>query len=264
MIIAHVGCRLSQKIRMDIHRFHNTAQHQKKLNIFMGGFSRVQKVDPVVGDQRPVVVLAGTVDPRKRLLVEKAGHTVAARHLFQGLHDHLVVIHRQIRLIVDGSQLMLSRGDLVVLSLGSDAQLPQLLVHLFHVSADSLPDSSEIMIFQLLTLGRHGPEQGTPCIDQIFPLQILGPVNEEILLLRPHGGNHPFGCGIAEQPQDPQRLCVNGLHGAQQRGFLIQGLAGVGRGDTQGHSQGIFPEKRRGCAVPHGIASCLESGSQAS
>ena len=153
-----------------------------------------------------------------------------------------------------------------MLGLGGHAQLPQLLVHLVHVGADALADHAEVVVLQLLALGRHRAEQGPAGVDQILALHVLGPVHQEILLLRSHGGGHALGRGVAEQPQDSQGLLVDRLHGAQQRGFLVQRLALVGAeggGDTKGHADGVLPQKRGGGAVPGRVASGLKGGPQA-
>ncbi len=145
------------------------------------------------------------------------------------------MVHGQVRLGVDRGQLVLGRGHLVVLGLGGDAQLPKLLIDLVHIRADPLPDRAEVMIVHLLSLGRHGAEQGTAGIDQILALQVLLPVHQEILLLRAYGGGHLLRGGVPKKPQDPQRLLVDRLHGTQQRGLFVQRLAGVGTeggGDT--------------------------------
>ena len=66
---------------MIIHRGQDTAEHQKELNVLMGRLSRIQQVNAVIGNQRPVVVLAGTVDAVKGFLVEQALQSVTAGHL---------------------------------------------------------------------------------------------------------------------------------------------------------------------------------------
>ena len=258
LVVAHVGGGLPQQIRVLVHRLQNAGQHQQKLNVFMGRFAGVQQVDAVVGNQGPVVVLAGAVDAGEGLFMEQAGHAVTAGYLFQRLHNNLIVVRRQVGLVVNRGQLMLGGSRLVVLGLGGHSQLPKFLIDFFHIRAHPLPDGSEIVIVQFLAFGRHGAEQGAARIDQVFSLHIFFPVHQEILLFRSYGRNHPLGPGVAEQAQNPQRLHVDGLHGTQQRRLLVQRLAGVGaegRRDAQGHAQGVFPQKCRRRAVPGRIAS---------
>ena len=206
-------------------------------------------------------MLSGTIDSGKGLLVKQTGHSVAACHLFHGLHRHLIMIHSQVCLLVNRSQLMLCRRCLVVLRLCCHAQLPQLYIQIPHIGADSLPDSPKIMVIQLLSLGRHSPEQSSSCINQILSLEILIPVYHKVFLLRSYRRNNPLGCRISEETKNPKSLLVNGLHGTQKRCLLIQRLATVGAecgGNTESHSAGILSQKCRGGAVPGRISPCLK------
>ncbi len=68
------------------------------------------------------------------------------------------------------------------------------------------------MIVHLLPLGRHRPEQGAACIDQIFSLQVFLTVYQEILLLRPHAGHDAVHCEITEQMENTLCLPVDRFH----------------------------------------------------
>lgn len=89
-----------------------------------------------------------------------------------------------------------------MLGLGWDAHFPEFLVDLSHVTADSLTEGSEVMIVKLLSLRRHGTEQGTAGIDQVFSLQIFITVNQEILLLGADGGYYLAGCSVSKKPKE--------------------------------------------------------------
>ena len=269
VVISHVGRRFPQQGRVAVHCLQHTGQHQKELYVLMGRLARIEKVDAVVSGQGPVVVLSGAVHSREGLLVEQALEAVLVSHLFQGLHNQLVVVHRHVAFRVDGSQLMLSGSHLVVLGLGRYAQLPQLLVHIIHKVRDPLPDHAEIVIVQLLALGRHGAKEGPAGKNQILALQIFLPIHQEILLLRAHGGGHPVGGRVPEQAQQAQSLLIDRLHGTQKRRLLIQSLALVraeGRRDIEdrpGAVRALLYKGRRG-AVPGRIASGLKGGAQSS
>ena len=161
---------------------------------------------------------------------------------------------------------MLGGGHLVVLGGGRDAQLPQLHVQVLHKGAHPLPYDAEVLVIQLLPFGGRGTEQGPPGVDQVPTLQVLLPVHQEILLLRPYGGGHLVGLGVSEQPQDAQGLGVDGLHGAQQGSLFVQCLAGVGDkdgGDAQDGAAGHLLHKGGGCHVPGGVAPGVVGGPQA-
>ena len=59
-------------------------------------------------------------------------------------------------------------GHFVVLGLGGHAQLPQLFVQFLHESGDFGADDAEVMLFELLTLGRGSAEQGAAGQDQVL------------------------------------------------------------------------------------------------
>ena len=140
----------------------------------------------------------------------------------------MVVIHRDIRLVVNGRDLVLGRSHLVVLRLRRHTQFPQLFVDVLHIGSDPLTDGPEIVVIQLLALGRHRPKQCTPRIDQILPLQKLLLIHQEIFLFRSHRWCHLLGSGVAEQTDQTQCLTIDRFHGAQQRRLLIQSLPRVG------------------------------------
>ena len=98
---------------MSIHCFQNTGQHQKELHVLMGRLARVQKIDAVIRGQGPVIVLSGTIHSRKGLLMQQTLKAMLVGHLFQGLHNQLIVVHSHVALRVDGRQLVLSRSHLV-------------------------------------------------------------------------------------------------------------------------------------------------------
>ena len=89
---------------------------------------------------------------------------------------------------VDGGQLVLGGGGLVVLGLGHDAELPQLLVQLLHELLHPGLDGAEVVVVQLLALGGPGAEEGAAGVDQVLAPLVDVLVDEEILLLRADGG----------------------------------------------------------------------------
>ena len=96
--------------------------------------------------------------------------------------------------------------DLVMLRLGQNAELPQLLVQILHERGDARLECAEIMIVQLLTLGRLAAEEGAAGVDEI-----LAPVIERLRSMRKYSCSGPtvvrtaFDVVVAEQLQDTQR-----------------------------------------------------------
>ena len=102
--------------------------------------------------------------------MQQADETVALGDLLHRLHDELVLIVGGVGVAVDGSHLVLTGGDLVVLGLGEHAELPQLLVQLLHVSAHARTEGAEVVVVQLLTLGRLCAEERAAAQLQIHTL----------------------------------------------------------------------------------------------
>ena len=117
VVIARYRRGLPEKTGMLVHRFQDASQHQKKLDILVGCLSRIHHIDAVIRGQRPVIVLAGTVDSREGLLCQKAGEALVGRGPLHGLHHHLVMVAGDIGLLIYLRQLVLCRSHLVVLCL---------------------------------------------------------------------------------------------------------------------------------------------------
>ena len=47
---------------MCVYSLEDTGQDEKELNVLMRCLARIQKVDPVICSQGPVIVLTGTID----------------------------------------------------------------------------------------------------------------------------------------------------------------------------------------------------------
>ena len=194
--------------------------------------------------------------------MEEAHQAVAVRHLLHHLHGDLVVVAGGVGIGVDGGHLVLGGGHLVMLGLGEDAQRPQCLVQVLHIGGHTGLDGAEVVVLQLLAPGGLGAEQGPAGHLQILALPEELLVDEEILLLRAHLGGDPLGLGVAEEPQDADGLTADLVHGPQQGGLLIQGVAGVGAEDG-GDAEGVLLDKGEGGGVPGGVAPGLEGGPQA-
>ena len=184
------------------------------------------------------------------------------RDALHQLHHQLVVVGGDIGGGVKGRQFVLGGGGLVVLGLGHDAQLPQLLVQLLHVGLHLRLDGAEIVVVQLLALGRLCPEEGAPGVAQVAALPVQLPRDQEILLLRPDGGGDAVGFGIPHGPQKAQRLPVEGVHTAQQGGLFIQRFAGVAA-EGGGDVQAVILDESGAGGVPGGVAPGLKGGAQA-
>ena len=260
VIVARTGHADAQQILILIDRLDDRRQKEQELRVFHRGRTRVQQVFALVGDDRPVVVLARAVDAFKRLFVQQAHKPVPVGHLLHDLHGQLVVIRGDVGRGIDRRHLVLAGGNLVVLRLGADAHLPQLFIQLRHIRLHARADRTEVVVLHLLALGRLGAKERAAGDDQIRPLLVIGLVDQEILLLRAHGRRHA-GDMLAKEPEHPARLTADGVHRAQQRRLLVENLAGVGA-KRRGDAQRVILNERIAGRVPRGVAARLERGPQ--
>ena len=193
--------------------------------------------------------------------MQEAGHAVLCGELAHDLHGELVLVGGEVCGGEYGGKLVLCGGDLVMLGLCVDAELPKLLVQLLHEGCNSRLDGAEVMVIQLLTLGRARAEQGAAGVDEVLALFVHRAVDEEILLLGADGALYGFDLGVAEEAQDAQRLLIDALHGAQQRCFLVKRFAAVGAENGRNAEDALF-YKCVGGGVPAGVASRLKGGAQ--
>ena len=110
-------------------------------------------------------MLAGAVDAGKGLLVQETFEPVAPRLLLEYFHGQLIVIHGEIRLFKDGSQLMLPGRNLVVFGLCADPELPEFQVHIAHKGGDAAAQYAEVVVIELLPLCGHAAEEGATGVD---------------------------------------------------------------------------------------------------
>ena len=184
----------------------------------------------------------------------------------QGFHDHHIMVNRQVELFKHRRNFELSRSYFIVTGLGGNAQTPQFLVYFAHERQNTRFDRAEIVIFQLLMLGRHFAEQGTSALDQVGATKIKTLVNQEIFLLDTHGGKRTGGAFFAEAGQQTIGLFADCLDRTQQRSLFIQRFAGIGAEssrDAKGGTVFIALDECRAGGIPGGIAAGFEGGTEA-
>ena len=262
MVIAGRSHTQAQQTLILVHALDDRQKKEQKLCVFIRRVAGAQEIDAGIGGHGPVVMLTAAVDTRKGLFMQQTHETVPAGDLLHDLHGELVVVRRDVGHSEDRRELVLAGRDLVVLGLGIDAELPELLVQLLHEGLDPGLDRAEVVVLQLLALGRLRAEEGPPGVDQVTALEVHLPVYQKILLLRADVCHHALDLTIPKQTQHTQRLTDQSLHRTQQRRLFVQRLAAVGA-ESRRDAQRLFLDKSIGGRVPGGIASGLEGGPQA-
>ena len=202
-------------------------QEDQELHVGVGVVRGSSRLTPGVGGHRPVVVLARAVDAGERLLVQQRLEAVARRHPLQRLHDEHLVVGGDVARLEERRDLVLAGRDLVVPGLDRHAEPVELPLGLGHAGEHPRRDGAEVVVLELLALGRLGAEQGALAGQQVGPREVEVPVDQEVLLLGADRGVDPGDARVgAEEPQDAQRLLRERLHRAEQRGLGVERLAG--------------------------------------
>ncbi len=147
--------------------------------------------------------------PVERLLVEQALHAVLLGHPLHGRHQQLLVVGGHVGPLEHGGQLELARGHLVVAGLGRDSQLEQLPLGVEHEGQDPLGDGAEVVVVELLALGRPWPR--TACGPQ---LSRSGRERKKLRSIRkyscsaPGEGHHGVGVARGRRARSTRSACL--------------------------------------------------------
>ena len=180
------------------------------------------------------------------------------------LHQQHLMIAGDVARLEQWSDLVLAGRHLVVPGLDRHAQPVELLLGLGHERQHPGGNGAEVVILELLSLGRLGPEERALAGQQIGTPIVELPVHQEVLLLGADGGNDARDTLVgAEDAEYPKRLLGKRLDRAQQRDLGVQGLTGPGHECSRDAERNVVlspHQKGRAGGVPGGVAPRLERG----
>ena len=261
VVVARCGDGQTKQILIIVNGLDDGAEEEQELGILVRCGARREQVLAAVGRNGPVVVLAASVHAGKGLFVKQAYKSVSCRDFLHDLHGQLIVIRRDIRRCINRSELMLRRSYFVVFCLSKDAELPELIIQIFHKGGDPRFDHTEIMVVELLALGRLRAEQCAAGVLEVRALLVQFGGDQEIFLLGTDGGDDPFRRIIAEKAQNSEGLFIQDLHGPEQRGLLIQCMPAVGA-ECGGDAECPAFDEGVGCRIPGCVSSGFEGGAE--
>ena len=259
MIVARGSDGHAQKLLVAIDRFDRRDEEHEEAQIGTRIVAGIEQVLAIYGN-RPVVMLARTVDALERLLVEQAHKPVMRSEQAHLLHGEQVLVNRAVRVRVNRRELMLCRGDLVVLRARGDAERPQLVVELLHELVDGRADRAEVVLLELLALARRIAEQRASRKDQVLATCVFVLGNQEELLLGADGDAHALRM-LTEQRERAPDLRFDGVHRTQKRGLLVERLARVAAA-CRGDAQHLILDERVARGIPCRVAARIERGAQ--
>ncbi len=191
----------------------------------------------------------------------QAHKTVMGRKQAHLLHRDQVVVDSKRAALEDRGKLMLARCNLVVLGLCRDAELPELVVELLHELVHGRTDGAEVVLLELLALGRLAAEEGAAREDQVRTLLVVVLLDQEVLLLRADGREDAVRI-LAEEGKHTLCLLLECDLGTQKRRLLVESLARVGDEGRRDAEHLVLDEGRRG-RIPDRVAAGLERGTKA-
>ena len=175
------------------------------------------------------------------------------------------MIGSDVGVLEDRRHFVLAGRDLVVPRLDRNANLVELALDVHHEREDAIRDGAEVLILELLALGRLGAEERAAGVDEVRPIEEELTIDQEVFLLRTAGRDDALGLGT-EELQDADGLLGEGLHRAQQRCLLVEGFtcpADEGRRDDERRAVLHHQQPGRAGRVPRRVAAGLEGGPHA-
>ncbi len=252
----------AQQILVLVDGFDDGRQKQEELGVFIRRVAGFEQIDAGVGGNRPVVVLARSVDAVERFFMQQGDEVVLFGDALDDFHRELVVVDRDVRRREDRGELVLGRGDFVVFRFGANAKLPQLLVELVHEFLDAGLNGAEIVVFHFLVFRGRGAKQGAAGVNQVFALLKVLLVDEEVFLLGTERRFDGADVLVAEKLEHAQRLPADGLHRAKQRRFFVERESGIGTKGGRNAQDAVFDE-RVACRIPRRVAAGFKRGAKA-
>ena len=242
------------------------AQKKRKWMLSAGVSPGSSRLVPVSVPIDQLLCLPEPLTPANGFSCSRQTQPVAAGDAFQHLHHQLLVIGADVRVLEHRRDLVLGRRHLVVAGLDRDAELAHLQLGLQHAGEHPLGDRAEVVVVELVALGRLGAEQGAAGGDQVGALEEVLLVDQEVLLLGADRGEDALALLVAEQPQRLDRRAREGVHRAQQRDLAVERLAGPGGEggrDAEQRPVRVLEDEGGGGRVPGGVAARLEGGADA-
>ena len=167
MVIAGAGHGRSKQIGMQIQSTNNGTDEGQELEVTCATVVRVEEIVTCIGHQRPVVVLAASIDAGEGLLMKQTYHPMFTGGSTQDTHGLHLVIACQVGPLEERRQLELMWCHLVVTGLGGNAQRVQSSLDVRHVGLDLGWNGAEVMVVELVSLRCVGTDERSTAHSQI-------------------------------------------------------------------------------------------------
>ncbi len=142
------------------------------------------------------------------------------------LHGQEVVVNSECTLLKDRCKLMLAGGNLIVLGLCRDAQLPELVIKLLHEVVDGWTNSAKVVLIKLLALTWLTTKEGTATKDKVRTLLKVLLFDKEVFLLWTNVCNNARRL-LTKKSKYAFCLFFKGNLRAKQGSALVQSFSGI-------------------------------------
>ena len=234
----------------------------QKLNVVLRSLARGQQIDARIRAQRPVAVLARSVDAQKRLFVEQHSQFVPECDASHDGHQQRVVVDGDVRFLEHRSAFELVGRHFVVPGLERNAEPVGLLLEVLHEFEYPVGDRSEIVVVELLVLGRDMAHQRPSGLHQVGTGQKQRLVHQKILLFPAQRHVHLVDV-LVEILAYLDGSLVDRRQRFQQRGFEVERFARIGD-EYAGNTERLVEYECRRGGVPCRVAPGLERIAQPS
>ena len=206
-------------------------------------------------------MLAAAVDALERLLVEENLEFMLLCNLAHHNHQEHVLVYCSGNLREYGCALELVGRNLVMTCLKRNSKFVGLCLEVLHEGGHAGRNGTEVMVRQLLVLGRCMPDYGTVAKLQVRAGVEKGLVYKEVLLLKADVYGNALYALVKELGYGCSRN-IQGLDRAQVGHLHIQCLSGI-RYEYGRYTKCSVKDESGGVGVPCGIAPGLEGVAKA-
>mmetsp|Transcript_6182 Transcript_6182/g.7088 ORF Transcript_6182/g.7088 Transcript_6182/m.7088 type:complete len:451 (-) Transcript_6182:350-1702(-) len=257
-VVTRGGNGHAHEVTVDIHTTDNSRHDHREDHIVarcLGDLTNIQEVDPVLGTNGPVVVLAVTVDTGEGLLLEQSCKAVLGSSFLKDPHHLQVLIGLHCNCAKQRSKLVLVWSHLTVTGKERNAELEALLLNVLEALERTVATEHRchIMIASLLTTSRKLAEDGTSSHLQIGTLEICVTGNEEELLFETDVDHKTAGL-VSHKLEETSTLVRKRLDRTLQRGLFVQSVTSVTY-EAGRNVHDVVPDVRRRLRVNSKVAS---------
>ena len=237
MVVGRGGDDCAQQRSVEMHATDDRTAKEQEVQIVVRRAPRIEEIALRGVTNRPVHVLARAVETGEGLLMKQADEAVLQGGGLHRRHHQLLMIGCDVRSLEVRRQFELPWRDLVVMSLGRDAEPEELVFKGLHEDLNALRNRAEVVVIEFLALGRWRTEECTSGEKEVGSAVREMGVDEKILLLRAAARVQRSDVRLAHQAQHLLRGSVHRRIRPEQRDLLVESLTGPRHEDARNHER---------------------------